>query len=63
VTDRWGIDDRYEDASGLEHRIAPATVDRLREVIGDPGGGAGNAALVLRPGDVVENKNKRNKEK
>jgi len=44
VTDRWGIDDRYEDASGLEHRIAPATVDRLREVIGDPGGGAGNAA-------------------
>lgn len=49
-TDRWGIDARYVDAGGTEHEIAPDTIARLRELIGEAGG-ARSAALVVRPGD------------
>lgn len=50
VTDRWGIDDCYTDASETLRRIAPETVARLRERIGKPGR-PDAAALVVRAGE------------
>jgi 4-alpha-glucanotransferase len=49
VTDRWGIAERYVDASGTERVVRPETVDRLRAVIGEPD--PTPVPLVVRPGD------------
>jgi 4-alpha-glucanotransferase len=49
-TDRWGIDARYVDAGGTERQIAPETIARLRELIGQPASDGG-AALVVRAGE------------
>ncbi len=54
-TDRWGIDPTWLDALDEEHEVAPATVDRLREVIGEPPDDLEDRApIVARPGDVLE---------
>ena len=34
MADKWGIDPSYVDAMGVEHTVSDATVDRLREIIG-----------------------------
>jgi 4-alpha-glucanotransferase len=54
-TDRWGIDPTWLDALDEEHEVAPATLDRLREVIGEPPDDLEDRApIVARPGDVLE---------
>jgi 4-alpha-glucanotransferase len=54
-TDRWGIDATWLDALDEEHEVAPATIDRLREVIGEPPEDLEDRApVVARPGDVLE---------
>jgi 4-alpha-glucanotransferase len=52
VTDEWGVDDRYIDASGAEQTIDPATVERLREIIGQPAPGD-PPVLFRRPGTAM----------
>ncbi len=54
-TDRWGIDATWLDALDEEHEVAPGTIDRLREVIGEPPEDLEDRApIVARPGDVLE---------
>ncbi|SFO53102.1 4-alpha-glucanotransferase [Geodermatophilus obscurus] len=54
-TDRWGIDATWLDALDEEHEVAQATIDRLREVIGEPPEDLEDRApIVARPGDVLE---------
>ncbi|MGY1738873.1 4-alpha-glucanotransferase [Geodermatophilus sp. SYSU D00684] len=54
-TDRWGIDATWLDALDEEHEVAQATIDRLREVIGEPPEDLEHRApIVARPGDVLE---------
>jgi 4-alpha-glucanotransferase len=54
-TDRWGIDATWLDALDEEHEVAQATIDRLREVIGEPPEDLeGRAPIVARPGDALE---------
>ncbi|SNS59472.1 4-alpha-glucanotransferase [Geodermatophilus saharensis] len=54
-TDRWGIDATWLDALDEEHEVASATIDRLREVIGEPPEDLEDRApIVARPGDVLE---------
>ena len=36
TTDEWGIDATWLDALDEEHRVAEETIERLREVIGEP---------------------------
>ncbi|MGH3699483.1 MAG: 4-alpha-glucanotransferase [Pseudonocardiaceae bacterium] len=50
MTDDWGIDDCYEDAAGDEQRIAPATIEQLRHIIGRPPGGDPPVLVVRRGG-------------
>jgi 4-alpha-glucanotransferase len=50
MTDDWGIDDRYEDAAGDEHRIASATIEQLRHIIGQPPGDDSPVRVVRRGG-------------
>ncbi len=49
-TDRWGIDDSYEDAGGTLRRIDPDTIAGLRELIGEPGD-PNSAAIVVPLGE------------
>jgi 4-alpha-glucanotransferase len=54
VTDAWGIDDRYENASGQERTIPPATIEALRQRIGDrPPPSATAVPVVARRGEPV----------
>ena len=54
-TDEWGIDATWLDALDTEHEVAPATIERLREVIGRPPADLEyRAPIVARPGDVLE---------
>ena len=54
-TDEWGIDAAWLDALDEEHEVAPATIDRLREIIGRPPADLDDRApIVARPGDVLE---------
>jgi 4-alpha-glucanotransferase len=54
-TDRWGIDATWLDALDEEHEVAQATLDRLREVVGEPPEDLEERApIVARPGDVLE---------
>ena len=48
VPDEWGIESRWFDVSGQEHVVAEATIARLRESIGSPGG---TGPVVVRTGD------------
>ncbi|HEX2486697.1 MAG TPA: 4-alpha-glucanotransferase, partial [Myxococcota bacterium] len=52
MIDAWGIQHRYRDASGAERVVAPETVAKLREAIGEPR--ERPAALVTRPGRELE---------
>ncbi|MBB3675429.1 4-alpha-glucanotransferase [Modestobacter versicolor] len=55
TTDAWGIDASWLDALDEEHTVAPATIERLREVIGTPPDDlAERAPIVARPGDPLE---------
>ena len=55
VTDRWGIDASWLDALDEEHTVEQATIDRLREVIGEPPADLEDTApVVVRPGDALE---------
>ena len=55
TTDEWGIDASWLDALDEEHSVAPATIDRLREVIGTPPADLEERApIVARPGDALE---------
>src|SRR5215203_6836899 len=55
TTDVWGIDAAWLDARDEEHEVAPATIDRLREIIGRPPADLDDRApIVARPGDVLE---------
>ncbi len=55
TTDDWGIDATWLDAFDEEHEVAPATVERLREVIGRPPADLDERApIVARPGDALE---------
>ncbi|MCW2620277.1 MAG: 4-alpha-glucanotransferase, partial [Modestobacter sp.] len=55
TTDPWGIDASWLDALDEEHSVAPATIDRLREVIGTPPDDLPERApIVARPGDPLE---------
>ncbi|MGK5171942.1 4-alpha-glucanotransferase [Geodermatophilus sp. CPCC 205761] len=54
-TDEWGIDASWVDALDEEHRVDPATIERLREVIGTPPADLDERApIVARPGDALE---------
>jgi 4-alpha-glucanotransferase len=55
TTDEWGIDATWMDAFDEEHEVAPATIERLREVIGHPPADLEDLApIVARPGDALE---------
>jgi 4-alpha-glucanotransferase len=55
TTDRWGIDASWMDALDREHEVAPATIERMREVIGEPPADLEDRApIVARPGDALE---------
>ncbi len=55
TTDEWGIDATWLDALDEAHQVAPATIERLREVIGRPPADLEERApIVARPGDVLE---------
>ncbi|RFU19618.1 4-alpha-glucanotransferase [Geodermatophilus marinus] len=55
TTDAWGVDATWIDAADEEQEVAPATVDRLREVIGAPPEDLEDRApIVARPGDALE---------
>jgi 4-alpha-glucanotransferase len=55
TTDEWGIDASWLDALDKEHEVAPATIDRLRELIGQPPADLDERApIVARPGDALE---------
>ena len=55
TTDEWGIDATWLDALDEEHEVAPATIERLREVIGTPPPDLEERApIVARPGDALE---------
>ncbi|KQS59550.1 4-alpha-glucanotransferase [Geodermatophilus sp. Leaf369] len=55
VTDRWGIDASWLDALDTEHTVEQATIDLLREVIGEPPADLEDTApIVVRPGDALE---------
>jgi 4-alpha-glucanotransferase len=55
TTDEWGIDASWLDALDEEHEVAPATIERLREVIGRPPADLDDRApIVARPGDALE---------
>ncbi len=53
MTDEWGVDDRYEDATGQQRRIPPMTIDALRQRIGRPPSQGYAPALVTRPGRAL----------
>ena len=50
VPDAWGIDHRYIDAADREQRVPRASIERLREIIGDPPDDR-PAVRVVRRGD------------
>ncbi|UOY02719.1 4-alpha-glucanotransferase [Blastococcus sp. PRF04-17] len=55
TTDEWGIDASWLDALDEEHEVAQATIDRLREIIGEPPADLEDRApIVARPGDALE---------
>jgi 4-alpha-glucanotransferase len=55
TTDDWGIDASWLDALDEEHQVAQGTIDRLREVIGEPPADLEERApIVARPGDALE---------
>ena len=55
TTDEWGVDASWLDAFDEEHRVAQATIERLREVIGRPPADLEERApIVARPGDALE---------
>ncbi|WP_211210857.1 4-alpha-glucanotransferase [Sporichthya polymorpha] len=53
VTDAWGIDDRFLDASGTLRTIAPEVLETIRERIGTPPDDRPPRPLVTRPGEPV----------
>ena len=52
MADRWGIAHSYTDVGGRRRSIRLGTVDRLREVIGEPSGASG--PIVLRLGEPLD---------
>ncbi|MFC7572106.1 4-alpha-glucanotransferase [Klenkia terrae] len=55
MTDRWGIDATWLDALDTEHTVDQATIDRLREVVGEPPADLEDTApIVAMPGDALE---------
>ncbi|WP_369137892.1 4-alpha-glucanotransferase [Modestobacter versicolor] len=55
TTDAWGIDASWLDALDEVHTVAPATIERLRAVIGTPPEDlAERTPIVARPGDPLE---------
>jgi 4-alpha-glucanotransferase len=55
TTDDWGIDATWLDALDEEHEVAPATIEKLREIIGQPPADLEHRApIVARPGDALE---------
>ncbi|MBN1092565.1 4-alpha-glucanotransferase [Blastococcus sp. TML/M2B] len=55
TTDDRGIDTSWLDALDQEHQVAQETIDRLREIIGEPPADLEDRApIVARPGDALE---------
>jgi 4-alpha-glucanotransferase len=50
MRDAWGIEHRYEDAQGREHRVSRKTIESLRQVMGDPPRDGPSFPLVVRRG-------------
>lgn len=53
MRDAWGIEDRYEDAQGREHRVSQKTIESLRQVMGDPPRDTPSLPLVVRRGTTA----------
>src|SRR4051794_36602071 len=55
TTDEWGIDATWLDAHDEEHEVAEATIEKLRDIIGQPSADLEDRApIVARPGDALE---------
>src|SRR3954462_1930876 len=55
TTDEWGIDATWRDAHDEEHEVAEATIEKLRDIIGQPSADLEERApIVARPGDALE---------
>lgn len=46
MADSWGIDHSYADVTGKRHRVGAATIEQLRETIGEPTQQSGPAILT-----------------
>src|SRR5687768_8830989 len=53
MTDRWGIDDRYDDARGMPRTVSREVVDRLRGLVGLPEDNGALGPLFLHPGEAA----------
>ena len=53
MIDEWGIQASYEDAYRQEKQVPPATIEALREAMGEPPQGD-DGPLVVRPGDRAD---------
>ncbi len=51
MSDQWGIDPSYVDATGRRRQVPDATVGRLRGIIGEPA--VGHPPLVFGPGERI----------
>ncbi len=55
TTDSWGIDSSWLDALDEEHSVDPATIELIRDVVGEPPADLEDTApIVVRPGDALE---------
>jgi 4-alpha-glucanotransferase len=55
TTDAWGIDASWLDALDEEHTVAQETIEKMRQVIGQPPADLlETAPIVARPGDPLE---------
>jgi 4-alpha-glucanotransferase len=55
TTDAWGIDASWLDALDEEHTVAEETIEKMRQVIGQPPADLlETAPIVARPGDALE---------
>ena len=46
--DGWGVATTWRDALGGQHRLARSTVNRLRDLVGEPGDGAASTVVLRR---------------
>jgi len=53
MADRFGIDDSYLDAGGKRRHVAPGSIERLRQLIGEPAA-VPTATTTVRPGERLD---------